>query len=874
MNRNIWEDVLLQRFTANRDEEAFASTSLLLARRAAGLAVLLVVLGLGMAGVNQSLAEPPVAAAPEAPKPRLDRLGDPLPPHALMRLGTLRYRVPAFQFLACHQMLPSGTIIYFEPHAVEVRWLDPLTGRVTDSWRLSSGLSACGFSPDGRLGLFTDRKVFSLWDLHARRLLRTFGENGDIGTQVTALFAPDGKVAATNSGYNYYPGFVQVWDLNTGRELWHEGEPRWGGKGLTPLGFLPDRETFVVLSNADNRVSLRDRATGRERRSFATMPRNSSRMVRLAPDGKTLFMGTGGPAVRAWDVNTGKEREPLGGHTTQASRMAISPDSKIVLTGGGNSLVQVWDWPSGKRKRQINIGNRTIHSLAVLPDGRHAQLIFWGENTLRLFDLETGRELRPPLEGHRGPVAGMAIAPDGKVVSAGADNTIRIWDLPSGRLLHTYRTTFPVGASSLALSSNGRLVATADFNRGKILLHDRDRGLVRTIDAGVDHIGRVTFAPKGRLLASLGWKENQNASSPHVIQFWDADTGREVRHLEKPRYGWPTFSPDGRWLAGFGDKQIRLTDAATGQVRQTLPVGRESIAGLAFSPDGRMLACRDWDGISLLELASGQECQRIEVARSPLWGVHGALFFTPDGRWLAAAVGTTVSLWDLLGTRDPRQLNGHDQSVTALAFAADGRTLVSAGFDSTMVVWDVAEAIGRRPDPATASAVEVTAAWKDLAAADAKAAFRAIRILSTAPGRSLPLLREHLRPVPIVAAKEIERWLAGLDSERFAERQRAAVELQKHADQAEAALRRFLAGQPTLEARHRAEQALARLQGPVTDPEQLRSLRALEVLEFIGTAEARDLLRKLAGGAPNARATREAAASLRRLNRSGPIRKP
>jgi hypothetical protein len=144
-----------------------------------------------------------------------------------------------------------------------------------------------------------------------------------------------------------------------------------------------------------------------------------------------------------------------------------------------------------------------------------------------------------------------------------------------------------------------------------------------------------------------------------------------------------------------------------------------------------------------------------------------------------------------------------------------------------------------------------------------------MQVLIDGPERSLPLLREHLHPVVPVDAKQLKLLLVALDSDHFEERQRAERELEKQGDQAEAALRRFLAGKPSLEAKRRVEQVLARLQGPVADPQVLQALRAVEVLECIGTGEACEILRTLAGGAPDARLTREAGASLQRLSRSG-----
>jgi hypothetical protein len=161
----------------------------------------------------------------------------------------------------------------------------------------------------------------------------------------------------------------------------------------------------------------------------------------------------------------------------------------------------------------------------------------------------------------------------------------------------------------------------------------------------------------------------------------------------------------------------------------------------------------------------------------------------------------------------------------------------------------------------------VTAAWTDLASADAAAAYRAVGVLAATPGRSLPLLRQRLRPALASDVRQIERWVTELDSDHFAERERATRELARQGDRAEEGLRRFLAGRPSLEARRRAEDLLDRLRGPLTDSERLRRLRAVEALEHIGTAEARRLLQALSEGAPASRLTREAKAALERLTR-------
>ena len=212
-------------------------------------------------------------------------------------------------------------------------------------------------------------------------------------------------------------------------------------------------------------------------------------------------------------------------------------------------------------------------------------------------------------------------------------------------------------------------------------------------------------------------------------------------------------------------------------------------------------------------------------------------------------------------------LEGQTQEETARQLGWPlGRTLASASSDSTILIWDVAGVTARQGKlRAQVDASEVAAAWKDLASADAKVAYRSIRLLIEAPERSVPLLRERLRPAPAPDAKRIEQLLRGLDSNRFTERENASKELERLADVAAPALRKLLAGNPSLEVRRRAEELLAMAEGPVSRSQLLRALRSVEALEHIGTADAQALLKDLAKGAAEARLTQEAKASLDRL---------
>src|SRR5262249_61827235 len=107
---------------------------------------------------------------------------------------------------------------------------------------------------------------------------------------------------------------------------------------------------------------------------------------------------------------------------------------------------------------------------------------------------------------------------------------------------------------------------------------------------------------------------------------------------------------------------------------------------------------------------------------------------------------------------------------------------------------------------------------------------RAVRALRRAPRQAVPLLAERVRPV-VRDEPRIARLIADLESRQFKVRRRAAEELEGLAELAEPALRKALAGKPTLEVRKQIDGLLAKLPrmlaGPVPTPERLRVMRAV-----------------------------------------------
>jgi hypothetical protein len=231
------------------------------------------------------------------------------------------------------------------------------------------------------------------------------------------------------------------------------------------------------------------------------------------------------------------------------------------------------------------------------------------------------------------------------------------------------------------------------------------------------------------------------------------------------------------------------------------------------------------------------------------------LIFSADGRMLLTGHWGCIRFWELAAKEERWTLK---HGARALALTPDQGLLASGDDTSAILLWDMRR-LGLVGGPEKLTPAQLHALWADLAG-KARPAFVALARLAAAPDQAVPFVAERLRQGP-VDPRRLRALIAGLGSSKFSDREKATSELRRLGAVAEQRLRQALQDNPTAETRRRVQELLKDLEG------SLREARAVELLERIGSAEARGLLATLAAESPSPRLRQQAYQALARLHR-------
>lgn len=576
-------------------------------------------------------------------------------------------------------------------------------------------VTGADFSPDSaRLLTVSSDQTARLWDVRTGRAIGAPWQHPS--NVISGLFLPDGKRAITACGDR----LIRLWDVETGNQLLSDFPPTkaysmaLSGDGRRLIvqssgskAVVFDVQTAEVIGKLDHRIQssrvdmvpqLNEDGSmaaccypfyGRLF-SLAPKPHLTGKLlhplhvncVRFSPDGGFVASGAQDGTARVWSTLKGEPVGPPLKHEHSVFSLKFSPDGTRLITASRDRRVRIWDFKTGGLVSEPLHHDARVNYVELSADGSRA-LTLTENNLVRIWAVRHSGAL-PVRKRFGNDTTRIRFRADGRAVATASwDGLATVWDPLTGQNLFPPLKLQGINVDEVQFSPDGKyLVACSQQGKARVWSATDGSLIINSLDHSWV---QADFSPDSTRLLTRTYAGSSS------VKIWNLPTGVldfELHHPGSIRYA--RYSPDGRRIVTAStDKTARLWDVvARKQIGEPMSHSGE-VDCAVFSPRGdKLITCSRDRTARIWDARTGRSApERVLQHQDELAGVFAA-DFSPDGKWVVTAAGTSAQVWDV-STGQPRNSPlRHADRINTVCFGPDGRLVLTTSKDGTARVWN------------------------------------------------------------------------------------------------------------------------------------------------------------------------------------------